>query len=460
MVDRKITAQNAIPIHPLQLHKNHREGILNRHPRLLFLAYYFPPLRASACVRTSNLAKYLARVGWDVTVVTPHPSIWRHADNPQEAIATLEREGIRRILTSHRWRCLSPDHLKWGNQGLGWFIGGVCRTIGRHLEIEPEIGWIKAAERAGSTLTARDVDIILATGTPFVTFRLAKCLSDRLGRPYVLDYRDPWTGNPHATDSARPAVIQEEAALLAGCAAVTIVSPSWGLAMDRRFDLGPKLHVITNGYDPEELSGVEPYDFGHFAIVYTGSFHPPKRVISPVMAVLKRLKETTDSECGEWYFHYYGREENHVREEAKRFCIMDRVVLHGNVPRAEVLAAVRGAGIAVVITSVAEEATIEDRGIVTGKVFEALGLGVPILLIAPAGSDAEALTENAGSVHSFTGDNIDGITSFLDEIMHRPAPKLKDTEAFAWTNIAETFDAVLRGVVASTTSGKRKFLLG
>ena len=45
------------------------------------------------------------------------------------------------------------------------------------------------------------------------------------------------------------------------------------------------------------------------------------------------------------------------------------------------------------ITSVAEEATIEDRGIVTGKVFEPLGLGTPILLIAPPGSDIERIVE-------------------------------------------------------------------
>ena len=454
MDDREVTAQSATPIHPAQFNKTSREGMSNRRPKLLFLAYYFPPLRAISCVRTSNIAKYLARLGWDVTVVTPHPSAWRHVDNPQETIAALEREGIRRILTSHRWRCLSPDHLNCRNQGLSWFVGGVCRKLADYTCIDREIGWIKAVEQACAFLTAKDVDVILATGSPFIVFELARYLSDRLDCPYVLDYRDPWTGNPHASNSARSAVVQKEAGLLTGCAAVTIVSPSWALAMDKRFNIGPKLHVITNGYDPEELADIKPYDFGHFAIVYTGNFYPPKRVISPVIAVLKRLQETLDSKGDKWYFHYYGGQENHVREEAKRLNMMDRVVLHGRVPRIEALSAVQGADIAIVITSVAEEATIEDKGMVTGKVFEALGLRTPILLISPSGSDVKIITETTGLGRSFTANDIDGMASFLTDVMCGLTLEPKNLQSYVWKNIAKRLDDVLRGVVVNDIYNK------
>jgi glycosyltransferase involved in cell wall biosynthesis len=417
---------------------------LNSHPKLLFLARPFPPSRTSACVRTWNIAKYLARLGWDVTVVTPEPSVWRHVDSPEAIDLQLRREGIRRILTNHRWRCLFPDFLKSWDQGPGWLMGGVCRIIARRLGVDNGVGWVKSAERACSTLRANDVDIILATGMPFSAFKLAKRLADRLHRPYVLDYRDPWTGNPHSDRPARTAVIREEARLLADCAATTIVSPSWGEALDRSFGLGSKLHVIPNGYDPEELAGIEPYHFGHFAIVYTGNFYPPKRGISPVMAALKLLKEKMHGKDGEWRFHYYGGHANHVREEAQRFEVLERVVLHGNVPRAEALAAVKGAGIAVVITSVAEEATVEERGIMTGKVFEPLGLGTPILLVAPPGSDVEILAETTGLARRFTGSDVAGIASFLAETISVRAVKPKNLEAYAWTNIAKRLDAVLR----------------
>jgi len=420
---------------------------LNRRPRLLFLAYFFPPAAESGCVRSWNIAKYLTRLGWDVTVVTPHESVWRHAENAESIRADLEREGIRYIVTSHRLRCLSPNRLNCWNRGIAWFIGGACRKTARWLGISQEIGWIKAAQQACSGLTAKDVDVILATGGPFIVFRLAKRLSDRLGRPYVLDYRDPWTQNPHANRSADKATIREEARLLTGAAAATIVSGSWASALNSRFCLGRKLHILSNGYDPGEFETVKPYDFGHRAIVYAGSFYPPKRVISPVLAALKRLKGQTSNGSEGWFFHYFGEAGNHVLSEAERIGVVDRVVLHGKVSRAEVQSAVRGASVTVVITTVSEEGTEEDRGIVTGKIFEALGLGAPILLIAPPGSDAEDVLQVAGMGVRVSGKDVHGITRFLvnsTRIMRRLG---SDHEQYAWPGLAKKLDTILREVI-------------
>ena len=56
-------------------------------PKLLFLVWNFPPVQAIASVRTWNVAKYLARLGWDVTVVTPRPELWRHLESPEKVQA-------------------------------------------------------------------------------------------------------------------------------------------------------------------------------------------------------------------------------------------------------------------------------------------------------------------------------------------------------------------------------------
>jgi glycosyltransferase involved in cell wall biosynthesis len=300
-------------------------------------------------------------------------------------------------------------------------------------------------------LTPDDVDIILASGDPFLAFKLAKLLSDRLRRPYVLDYRDPWTGNLHATQADRPATVQLEARLLTHAAEVTIVSRAWSIAMDQRFALGPKLHVVSNGYDPNELEKVRPHDFGHFAIVYTGGFYPPKRVISPVMAALERLKATTAGSTCSWYFHYYGIHEDHVRAEAQRFGVAERVVLHGRVPRAEALSAVCGAGVTVVITAIAEKGTLADNGMVTGKLFEALGLKTPILLICPSESDAAAIIADAGVHASFTGTDIDGMSRHLLQLMSgriRPSQSAAP-ERYAWPELVKPLDALLRSHLLS-----------
>lgn len=417
---------------------------MTRNPKLLFLTWAFPPLRTAGSVRTWNVVKYLKTLGWDITVVTPHSSVFRYLDASEEIDASLKREGIGRIMTDHRWRCLIPEQLDCWNENFGWFAGGVCRILARRLGIDRDVGWIKAAERACSSLTANDVDIILTSGPPFGAFSLAKRLSERLGRPYVLDYRDPWTGNPHHGHLPPQAATKREADALGDCAAVCIVSPSWGILLDRRFHVGSKLHIVPNGYDSSEMAEVKPYDFGHCAFVYAGIFYRPKRVITPFLAALKLLKESVTETDEKWYFHYYGVDEGHVREQADRYGLADRIVYHGRVPRGEALSAVKGARLSVVITSVAEEETLEDKGIVTGKIFEAIGLETPVLLIAPVDSDAITITERTGLVKSFTGADVQGMVSFLTDIVRRNIPQPRNIELCSWTTISNSLDTVLR----------------
>ncbi|MDF0652883.1 MAG: glycosyltransferase [Nitrospira sp.] len=424
---------------------------LTNRPKLLFLAYPFPPLQAVGAVRTGNMARYLARLGWDVTVVTPDPSMWRNVDDGVKVSMELEREGIKRILTGHRWRCLSAQGLKCWNENVGWVAGGICRTIARRLGVDRHVGWIKEAERACSNLSPMDVDMILASGSPFVAFRLARSLSVRLGRPYVLDYRDPWTEYHLADRPLRPATVREEESLLQGCAAVTIASPSWGADLDRRYGVGAKVHVVTNGYDSGEMAGVKPYDFGHCAFVYAGSFYAPKISISCFLAALKCLQESLNKASEKWYFHYYGMHEGHVREQAAHYGLSDRIVLHGRVPRREALSAVKGANLAVVISSVYERSLLKDTGIIPAKIFEAVGLGTPVLLIAPPGSDATALLVSTGLVKSFTGADTQGMVSFLKDVVCGQAPRQRNIEICSWTTLSKNLNAVLRGCLTSAT---------
>jgi glycosyltransferase involved in cell wall biosynthesis len=429
-----------------QTHLEGSMGQRSHRPKLLFFACFFPPVQAIGAVRTGNMARYLARLGWEVTVVTPHSYVWRHVEDSEKVSMELDAQGIHRIPTDHRWRCLEPDHLKCWNHGVGWVAGGVCRTIVRRLGIDRHIGWVKDAERACFNLNPKDVDVILASGPPFVALRLAKSLSDRLGRPYVLDYRDPLTQSRFVERSPRSATVREEASVLQGCAAVTIVSPSWAEELEQRYGVGEKVHVVTNGYDPEEMAAVKPYDFGHCAFVFTGNFHAPKISISPFLAALKYLKESPNDRNNEWYFHHYGVQEDYVRQQAAHYGLTDRMVLHGRVPRREVLSAVKGANLALVISSIYEQSQLIDKGTIPGKIFEAIGLGTPVLLIAPLGSDAATLLAPTGLGKSFTGSDTQGMVSFLKDVVCGRAPQQKNIENCSWATLSKKLDAILRSV--------------
>jgi glycosyltransferase involved in cell wall biosynthesis len=424
---------------------------MNHKPRLLYLAYCYPPLNVSGSVRARNTAVHLARLGWDVTVVTPDPSLWLPLDPlaVAETDAEIQREGLRRICTDHQWRCLNSNYLRQPESRLLWLLGSVCRRSARYLGIDPVVGWATPTYRACADLHPGDIDVVLATGDPYGSFPMAQRLAKRLRCPYVLDYRDLWTvGNPHRKDRralSRPRRLEQR--LLAGCAAAITVSDSWAAILRSTFGAGDKLHVISNGYSPEALQQVVPHDFGHIAIVYAGIFYPPLRVITPVMAALARLPATAGDSLPAWRFHYYGYGQDHVRDAAASYGLGKHVVLHGQVPRTETLAATKGAAVSVVVTSVAETATLPERGIITAKIFESMGLGTPVLAIAPAGSDLETVLQTAGKGRAFRGSDTDGIAAFLAELMAGKTFPANRPEQFAWPNLAKQLDATLRQAI-------------
>ncbi len=419
---------------------------LRKNNRLLFLAYYFPPVRSIASVRSWNIAKSLSRLGWDVTVVTPDPSLRHDTEESTAVLASPAALGIRFLNTGHAWPSLDPDRLRSAGTGIRRFAGKVARRISVVFGIEREAGWNRAALKACSRLAVDAVDVILVTGSPFGAFSVAEEVARKIRKPFVLDYRDLYTTHPHFARNGVFHSPKKEQRLLTRAAAVTVVSGSMKASLQNAFGVGGKTHVVTNGFDAGELGATRAGKFDHFAIVYTGQFYPPISVVTPIMAMLARLKAVRGQSAPGWAFHYYGDAGEYVRNEAERSGVSENVVVHGYVSRGESLAAVRGAGIAVVITSVRPDSTLEEKGIITGKIFEAIGLSTPILLIAPPGTDAGVVLDAAGAGKRYAGGDIDGMTDYVLQVMGGARPLKRNPEEYEWGNVARILDSVLRGV--------------
>lgn len=311
----------------------------------------------------------------------------------------------------------------------------------RSCGLEGYIGWIPAVKKACARYRQGDIDVILATGNPFVAFGLARSLAARLRCPYVLDYRDLWTGNPHAKKAHRPWICLAEQRYLGTATAVTVVSESIAKVLAQHFGVSDRLHIIPNGYDTAELVDVQPSRFCEPAVVYAGILYPPKRVLDPVFSALTSLNRPNI----DWKFHYYGSMKSLVADSAKRANIANRLVLHGQVPRREALAAAKGAHCAVVVTSVLDTVSASDRGIVTGKVFELVGMGVPILLVAPPASDAEAVVGSCG--RRFSGSQINEMTAYLADLLTTPRRSFTPPPEYEWDALGLRLHQVLEGVV-------------
>ncbi len=123
---------------------------------------------------------------------------------------------------------------------------------------------------------------------------------------------------------------------------------------------------------------------------------------------------------------------------------------------AEALAAVRGADLAVVLTSVEDSLTEEDAGIVRGKLFETLGLKTPVLIIAPSGADIEEIVKTAGLAHRSPGNNVDDVTSFILNVMCGRVPRSKAPETYEWGTIVKELSNVLLEAARGTLAVQNK----
>ncbi len=410
---------------------------------VLLLSYYYPPVNATACVRTGPLAKYLARLGWNVTVLTPNPAIWRDdaVDTWMKREAALE--GIRLLYTDHGWRALSPGFLNCESGGMRGLMGKVSRGVARYAGIDRAMGWIGPATQAVNATALGKVDLVLASGEPWASFNLARRLAERLKCPYVLDYHDLLSGNPYASHRYPGRVERREAELVANSSALTVVSDTWAQVLRSRFRTSA-VHVIPNGYDPDVVDMVEPERFAHRSIVYAGSFYPPKLVITPIFAALKRCQVDPAVMSRTWYFHYYGRDEAHVRAEARRFGVESRVVVHGMVDRRRAVAAAKGADACVVVTSVLPSTDAADRGVLTSKLYEIMGMGTPIMLVTPEQSEAHSLSQNYRHITRFSGEDILGMERYLTRLIVEGEQRGEPATTYSWPILAKGMDAVLR----------------
>jgi len=419
--------------------------------RLLFLAYPFPPSPAIGAVRAWHMAQNLAQLGWEVTVVTPKPGEAIDKDSSDAAEERCRQEGIKRVFAGKlHWRPRRSP-LKQPAAWLRYIPFVLLGRVLRFLGISMSDVWLAPCIRTCLQFHPGEFDVVLATGSPFSTFVAAKRVARNLGIPYVLDYRDPWSLRALQPKTKRlfPVIRPMERRLIRDAAATVMVSPSQAKNQAEAFCMPKAPAVITNGYDPDQLEAVAPVLFSDFAVVYAGSFYMGHIEIDPVLKAVKTAAESRGRDAPPIRLHYYGTDVPHVMQRAKAYGAEGLVVCHGHVPWAQSLAAIKGAGVAAVITSIREKADLAERGIITGKIFEPLGMGVQILLVAPEESDATAVMEGAGAGRSFRASQVEAMAQWLVELASDSTKRqYEPPRGYSWPVLSKQLDEILRHAIA------------
>jgi glycosyltransferase involved in cell wall biosynthesis len=238
-----------------------RGSTAKRPPRILYLAFFFPPSRSSGVYRARATANLLARSGWDVTVCTaPRRFFTEYIGSTDPSLEDSVDPAIRVERPNMGYFRWERDIRRYGRfrANMPVLANAVYNWFQRHFFPEHYGSWIpRVLARALRMHTRRRFDLVVATGNPFASFAAAWWLHRLTGVPYVLDYRDSWTFNQfteeHKFPPGHPAWTWERRTVEGAALTVFVNEGLRSWHAERYPAAADRMTVATNGWEPELL---------------------------------------------------------------------------------------------------------------------------------------------------------------------------------------------------------------
>ncbi|HLM32380.1 MAG TPA: glycosyltransferase [Solirubrobacterales bacterium] len=356
--------------------------------RILLVAYFYPPSRDTGVLRPAAMAKWLRRLGHEVTVLTTSAYGESEADAADDVVRTADAQ---------RWRARlrGRDRVEALFDSPGY--SGRSHPLSKVLVPEPLVAaWLPfARSRALALARRRSFDCVVTTSPPESAHAIGMALHRR-GLPWLADVRDAWLFEP--LRPAYPTRVQRrlderlERRWLASADAVVCVSEPAAADLRRRGLAEPVL--IPNGWDPEAAPepGGEPtgiLDPERFSLVYTGRFGSYGREPRGLADGVAELARTDPDGAGQLELVIAGPLTTEEERLFARNVAPARIVHAGSLARERALALQREADALLLLAQPTRSQLLNI------KLFEYLAAERPILALA-AGTEAGRVVEELG----------------------------------------------------------------
>lgn len=375
----------------------------------MFIAHEFPPSAGGGVQRLSKYARYLEDLGWEVHVLSADPIPGRPRDETLlkqvAGIPVVRRPawhissviaGLLRPLK--RLKGVMPDGVAagassgtpGGSEGQGPLSGRIARWL---AVPDDAVLWARGIPKVIARLHRETpFDAILASGPPYSALVAAVRAGKQLGLPVVADLRDPWSGNLHAQwptarhqrrfHALEREVMESVAAVTAVSEVIAVTASEYGAA---------RVTVIPNGFDAADMPAWAPDDDAPLRIAFLGQFSPKVADPAGFFAGLAAARES-EPLLADARVDLIGAAAPWVSAAAHDAGLDNVVVLHGFKPYQEALRMVASADAGLIVLADIPGA----KGVYSGKVFDYLGIGIPVLLYGPPEGAAADLLSAAG----------------------------------------------------------------
>lgn len=383
--------------------------------KIVIVTYNWPPRNAIGTHRPYAWAKRWSELGASVTVLTAqkHPY-----DAPLDLdLPPLPGVGIEEVAYGSTVAKLGGGMLRDGptRQFAKTLVGWFRSRFGVNADIREK--WQAAARQRALQLSEKS-DIVVSTYGPAASHLIAfEMKQHNPALFWVADYRDLWSQRHtvELTERHRARERQLEVSSVGeGADLLTAVSHDMVEQLDKL--TGKPVLLVRNGFDIEEdmlrkrLKMKASRFSAPLRLVHTGTLYEGLRDPEPLLAALAALLNEGKIAEGEISVDFYGARIDPARRLAKNPQYAPFIRLMGHVPRAEALKAQQQADLLLLLESPDPRA----RGVLTGKVFEYIASGTPVLSLGSlADYEIPKLLSETGTGISFSYDNTVALKQFL-----------------------------------------------
>lgn len=432
--------------------------------RLLIIAYWFPPAGGVPVQRALSLVRYLPDCGFEVHVLAPgKPPATLYDPGLLDLIPPTVR--VHRAFTpmppAHLrqkiWRTLSPGKKPAvaarapATQSASGWKSRLSVFIQKRLSPDPDVVWAPFAKRKARAIIRKyAIDAVLVTAPPFSAFVVGNALKREFPHLRLIsDFRDDWlrftlgTFDFQANSQevrSRAERLERETVTLSD----VVVHVTQGTLKETRVRYpdqpDSKFVCISNGYDPKLLQQFksQPGAGPGFRVTYAGtvySMSTPK----PYLDALDSLPEEIRSQVETRFLGRVTESEAPLLENRK-----SRVQTTGFLPQAEVFRRLEETDYLLV--------NIKDPTMATGKMYEYICTGKPILAVAPVPGEIDDLLRQTKTGWCADPGDAEGIRAMLLQAFDPSrrwlrdfAPDWEQVRSYARPHLAGEFGKVIEG---------------
>lgn len=388
--------------------------------KVLIITYYWPPSGGPGVQRWLKFVKYLQDFNISPIIITvdPNNASYQIIDN------TLENE-IPKTVEVYKTKTLEPFNLYkkithkneipysgFANESKPTITQKISRFIrGNFFIPDARKGWNKFAfKKAVELILEHNIKTVITTSPPHSSQLVGLKIKNKLNVKWIADLRDPWTDIYYYKELLHTKIAKnidsklEKKVLEKADYLITVSDDIKRIFSDKiKLKNNNKIKVIPNGFDHSDFNKIVENE-KKFTITYTGTISDIYD-ISSFIKVVSSIKFNDDI-----IIRFVGSITQNIKNDLQNSNFSNNIEFIDFQPHNKSIEFLLKSNMLLLAIPKIKN----NKGILTGKLFEYLASKKPIINIGPIDGDAAKIIDECKAGNTFDYNDTENLLSFIE----------------------------------------------